>query len=372
MPGLKRHAGKVRLKIFVLTDIPSPYQVEILNEIANDSEVDLHVAYLRDADPDRLWTGSKIQHDFVVLNNGAGKVASACNILKSADFAVFNFYLHPYAQKLIDERARSRKPWCFWGERPGLKKPEWIGRLARLWKLRWLHRSSAPIWGIGKFAVERYQFEFGPRHRYFNFPYFSQLDRFKVGRECRHDVDETVFLYSGSLIHRKGVDLLARSFVRLRNEGHKAKLRILGTGPLLPKLRDTLSSVPESVEFIGFSDWSELPKHYASSDVLCVPSRYDGWGLVIPEGLASGLPVIATDRMGAALEFVETNKNGWLIKSDNEEAIVNVMREAVSAPKSTLNNLSQGAIESVENHSLTLGAARFKNYVREGIQDWAS
>ena len=76
--------------------------------------------------------------------------------------------------------------------------------------------------------------------------------------------------------------------------------------------------------------------------------------------------------MGAALEFVKTNKNGWLIKSDNEEAILKVMREAVSAPKSTLNNLSHGAIESVENHSLALGAARFKSYVREGIQDWTS
>ncbi len=69
----------------------------------------------------------------------------------------------------------------------------------------------------------------------------------------------------------------------------------------------------ERVEFAGFKDWNELPGEYASADVLCVPSRYDGWGLVVPEGLASGLPVIATDRMGAALEFVETGRNGWLI-----------------------------------------------------------
>jgi len=360
------------LKIFLLTDFPSPYQVEILNKIASDHEIDLHVAYLRAADPERFWKGSKICHDYVVLNNGAAKVASASEVLETADFAVFNFYLHPYAQKLINERARSRRPWCFWGERPGLRKPEWIGRLARLWKLRWLHESSAPIWGIGRFAVERYQHEFGSRHRYFNFPYFSELDRFKIAREGRNSDVETVFLYSGSLIRRKGVDVLARAFVRLRKEGHKARLKILGTGPLLGMLRDTLSSISESVEFIGFSDWSELPEHYASSTVLCVPSRYDGWGLVVPEGLASGLPVIATDRTGAALEFVETGKNGWLIESDNEEALLTAMREAASDTKSTLTTLSKGASASIENHSLALGAARFKSYVRDGIQGWNS
>ena len=346
--------------------------MEILNEIANDGDLDLHVAYLRNTDPERSWTESKIEHDFVVLNSDARNVDSARRALKGADFAVFNFYLNSYAQTLIDERARSREPWCFWGERPGLRKPEWIGRLARLWKLRWLHQSCAPIWGIGKFAVERYESEFGSRHQYFNFPYFSQLDRFEVARQTRPADSETVFLFSGSLVPRKGVDLLSRAFVRLRQEGHKARLKILGAGPLLPNLRNTLNSIPEAVEFIGFADWSELPSHYASSNVLCVPSRYDGWGLVVPEGLASGLPVIATDHMGAALEFVETGKNGWLIEPGNEEAILNAMRAASTATPTSLDDLSKGALASIKHHTLARGAARFKTYVREGIQQWTS
>jgi glycosyltransferase involved in cell wall biosynthesis len=358
------------LKVFLLTDIPSPYQVEILNEIARDKDVDLHVAYLRDKDPGRSWSGVTIEHEYSVLNTGANRISKARDLLKNSDFAVFNFYLHPHAQTLIDERAGSRKPWCFWGERLGLRKPEWVGRIARLWKLRWLHQSYAPIWGIGNFAVDRYRSEFGSSHSYFNFPYFSQLDRFKVARHGRRCDSETVFLFSGSLIPRKGVDLMARAFVRLRNEGRDVKLKILGDGPLMPRLRDTLSSVRESVEILGFSDWNDLPARYASSDVLCVPSRYDGWGLVVPEGLASGLPVIATDRMGAALEFVETGTNGWLIHANSENAILDAMRAAALASHSVLNNLSQAAITSVQAHTLAQGAARFKSYVCEGIQGW--
>ena len=359
------------MKIFLLTDFPSPYQVEIFNEIAEDTQVDLFVAYLRDKDPERSWTGSPIQHEFVVLDT-AQNFALAREALKTADFAIFNFYLHPYAQRLINERARSGNPWCFWGERPGLRKPEWLGRLARLWKLRSLHKSDAPIWGIGKFAVERYRSEFGPRRRYFNFPYFSQLDRFRLSGQKRYGERETVFLFSGALIPRKGIDLLARAFAKLRREGHNVRLRILGAGPLQAQLLDHLSSVRGFVEFLGFSDWNALPEYYASCDVLCVPSRYDGWGLVVPEGLAAGLPVIATDRMGAALEFLQTGKNGWLIQAESEHAILDAMRDATVATKVTLNSLSQGAIASIQDHTLAAGAARFKSYVREGIQEWTA
>ena len=90
----------------------------------------------------------------------------------------------------------------------------------------------------------------------------------------------------------------------------------------------TLRPVSERVEFVGFKDWKELPAEYAAADVLCVPSRYDGWGLVVPEGLASGLPVIATDRMGAALEFVRDGRNGWLIRRVMRRRCLSAMREA--------------------------------------------
>ena len=113
------------------------------------------------------------------------------------------------AGRLLDVRARSGKPWCFWGERPGFRKPEWMGRLRRRYALAWLHRSRAPIWGIGRLAVQQYQKEFGSQRAYCNLPYISDLERFEsAARLERRDRCERVFLYSGALIHRKGVDLL--------------------------------------------------------------------------------------------------------------------------------------------------------------------
>ena len=46
------------VKAFVLTDIPSPYQVEFFNEISAQKSLDLSVAYLRSSDPARSWAAA--------------------------------------------------------------------------------------------------------------------------------------------------------------------------------------------------------------------------------------------------------------------------------------------------------------------------
>ena len=356
------------MRVFVLTDSPSPYQVELFNEIEARGECTLEVAYLRNRDPDRLWKSSMFRHASIELNGDGVSRAREC--AARADIVVFNYYRHANAELLIEERAALGTPWCFWGERPGFHQPAWAGRLLRKWKLSKLHASPVPIWGIGKFAIDGYREEFGNGRAYCNLPYFSDLQRFNNVVE-KPQAQERVFLFSGSLISRKGVDLLARAFVRLAREVPNVRLRIVGEGELRESLSQTLGPVSERVEFAGFRDWDELPGEYARADVLCVPSRYDGWGLVVPEGLASGLPVIATERMGAALEFVETGRNGWLVPAGDEDAILNAMREAALLADDELNRLRVEARESVSAHTLRNGAARFVDYAREAIDGWS-
>ena len=351
---IEAHEGAV--KVFVLTDCPSPYQVELFNEIEAQGECSLEVGYLRSRDPSRQWKSSEIRHKSIELNGSR---------VGDADLVVFNYYRHPNAERLIDERAASGGPWCFWGERPGFRQPAWAGRLLRRWKLAKLHSSTVPIWGIGKFAVDEYRREFGGQRAYFNLPYFSDLERFNVA--AREEKPERTFLFSGSLIARKGVDLLASAFGRLARELSNVRLRIVGEGELRESLVQTLRPVSERVEFVGFKDWKELPAEYAAADVLCVPSRYDGWGLVVPEGLASGLPVIASDRMGAALEFVESGRNGWLVRADDEDALLQAMREAATVP---IAEMGRRARESVGEHTLANGAARFFEYGQRVISQW--
>jgi glycosyltransferase involved in cell wall biosynthesis len=359
--------------IFVLTHSPSPYQVELFNKIAAQPGTQLFVAYLFGRDPNRAWSTPSLGHEAVTLDRDNEKLSVALPSMARADVAVFNFYLDSFAASALKVRAVSGKPWVFWGERPGYRIPARFGRLVRRWRLRFLHACRAPIWGIGRVAVDTYRKEFGGTRRYHNIPYFSDLTQFQtIARTRRANDSPRTFLFSGSLTQRKGVDLLIKAFVRVAGEFRNVRLKLMGIGPLENEVRKLRASTSERVEFIGFKDWSDLPDVYASADILCVPSRYDGWGLVVPEGLAAGMPVIATDKTGAAFDFIETGRNGWLVRAGDEESLFAAMREATQLPPERLDELGKNARESVREHTLEHGARRFLGAAQEAVNDWHS
>ncbi len=130
------------------------------------------------------------------------------------ELSVLGWYGDSRSRSLIKERSQSGAPWCLWGERPRLSLG-WLSRIRRRVLLRDLHRSNSPIWGIGEFGIEGWKHEFGLERRYFNVPYFSNLARFSRSVDKRM-MTEFRFLYSGSLIHRKGVDLISKAFSEAR------------------------------------------------------------------------------------------------------------------------------------------------------------
>jgi glycosyltransferase involved in cell wall biosynthesis len=275
------------------------------------------------------------------------------------------------AAKLIALRAQTGKPWCFWGERPGYTRWACLGRWYRRLALAALHRSHAAIWGIGNWAVDQYRAEFGNGRAYFNVPYFSDLRRFSGGAS-KHAAagGPRRFLFSGSLIPRKGVDLVALAFLRLAAEFPKITLTILGAGELETVLQQQLAPCGERVQFVGFQPWDKLHEFYAEADVVVVPSRHDGWALVVPEGLASGAPVIATMRMGAALELIRPGDNGWQVQAGHLDSLLTAMREAAALSPTALARMSTAARASVERHTLAEGARRFSDAVRGSIDSF--
>lgn len=356
------------MRVSVVTHYASPYQVELFNAIATRG-VDLRVVYLHGSTQNRKWTASALSHETTFLDQDHDSFDEANEFVRGSDVFILNYYAESSARRLLCSRVATGKPWIFWGERPGFRKPCWPGKVRRRLYLAKLHQSRTPIWGIGKNAVDAYRAEFGDNRNYRNIPYFSDLARFGCAKR-KQDKSGFVILFSGSLIHRKGVDLLARAFVRLAPKFPNVRLDVLGEGELLAMMERTVAEVHGQVKFIGFRDWQELPQVYAQADILCVPSRYDGWGLVVPEGLATGLPTIATNAMGAAQEFVKTGYNGWLISAGEEESLFAALIDAVTIPPERLSELSRNATESVKNHSLEHGAERFIQAAKDAINDW--
>lgn len=112
------------------------------------------------------------------------------------------------------------------------------------------------------------------------------------------------FLYVGQLIERKGVKELLRAFCSI--DPKKAMLRIVGHGPLENELRQIVSAQSMThVEMAGQAvTMEELAAHYASADVLVMPSLIEVWGLVVNEALASGLYVLSSKYAGVTPDLV--------------------------------------------------------------------
>src|SRR5687767_14138268 len=213
--------------IVVVTHFASPYQVELFNEVERQQPGLIQVIYLFRQHYSRQWTAVRATHQHHYLDNGVVP-SSIEDDVEAARFVVFNYYNDARALRLIRRRAATGRPWCFWGERPGFRFPL-LGRIIRSRRLAPLRRSPHPIWGIGVWAVDAYKTEFGGSRPYLNLPYYSNLERFQAVRPA-FSPDRFTFLFSGALTHRKGVDLLARAFLRLAAERPRVRLRIMGQG----------------------------------------------------------------------------------------------------------------------------------------------
>jgi glycosyltransferase involved in cell wall biosynthesis len=355
------------LRVVVITDIPSPYQVELLDAVGNHRGWTLTVIYVRRFDLQRAWNSTPILHDHFYLGE---KVASEVrHRVANCDLVVFCGYRPAEVGRLIAFRAHSGKAWAFWGERPGFRLRGWLGYLYRGWALREVRHSQAPVWGIGDWAIDGYRSELGEGRLFFNVPYSSNLApffaierQFEAGSACR-------FLFSGSFTRRKGIDLVASAFRQLSSEGYNVELHLLGAGPLEEAIKAQLSSVAARVFVHGFKQRHELASVYASADVLCAPSRYDGWGLVVVEGLAAGMPVISTNNTGAARELIEP-RNGWVIPSGNRGSLLLAMRDATTLEVDRRRAMSQYGRQIAMKQDIEPGVKRFVHAAEKTIEAW--
>lgn len=128
-------------------------------------------------------------------------------------------------------------------------------------------------------------------------------------------------LFVGRLTKQKGVDILLKAVRVLKDEyGRNLKIAIAGDGPLKENL-NTLAvefGVNGEVEFLGVR--KDIEELMVSSKIFVLPSRREGFGIVIIEAMSNMLPVIATN-VGGIPEIIENGKDGILVSSENPEAL---------------------------------------------------
>lgn len=129
------------------------------------------------------------------------------------------------------------------------------------------------------------------------------------------------FLFAGRYVDEKAVDVLVEAYRLYRTRvTNPWELRCCGRGPLGP----LLATVPGIVD-AGFVQPDDMPRHWAEAGAFLIPSRFDPWPLALVEACAAGLPVIASEVCGSAVELLRPRYNGLLVPEENAEALAAAM-----------------------------------------------
>jgi glycosyltransferase involved in cell wall biosynthesis len=138
-------------------------------------------------------------------------------------------------------------------------------------------------------------------------------------------------LLVGRYGERKGCFDLIDALARVRSDGLDVKLSFVGSEEHPgeeERLREAVhrQGLEEAVAFVGVVGPDVLAAQYASADVLCLPSRREGLPMVVLEGMAFGLPVIATP-VGGISDLVDDGRSGVLVTPGDIGALAHAIRE---------------------------------------------
>ena len=342
------------MKVAFVSVVPSPYQRDLFRALAERPEVELSVFYLEAAAPDSPWPEKALAgYERVLRGTWLPLGAARCHAnwplpkLRDHDVVVMNTLMSLTGQWLMRTSLRGRA-WIFWGERLGRGGALHAALAAPL------HR-AAGIASIGTFAERDYRERF-PEPRHFRIPYYCDLTAFFAApRRVRED-GRVVFLFCGQMIARKGIDLLLAAFQRL---GENARLLLVGREAELPGLLAPLpATVRERIVYAGFQPPEELPCFFAKADVFVLPSRYDGWGVVVNQAIGAGLPVVCSDMVGAGYDLVVEEVNGLAFRAGDADSLAEKMKRFVREP-AVIEKWGAASRQKADEWTPEVGAAKW-------------
>lgn len=252
----------------------------------------------------------------------------------------------------------------FWGyylEQPN--KSNKINAFLKRQVYRLIFRFKSPgfIFAIGDRATDYYNLV-SPRNCHVSFlPYYQDLSmNFKYQKNKNSD-GKIRFLFSGRLHKRNSIKEMAVSFDMLAKifpfeftwciSAYGTEEKILNN---ILKKNKVLN---DSVYFDrDFSTWEDRLRPFKGADVILVPAKHSGWGLVVPEALSLGVPVISTRHVESARFYLEETLNGLFIEA-KVDSIFNALVYCLKN-KNKLKSMSLNAKKSAEKGDVQYGANR--------------
>lgn len=135
-------------------------------------------------------------------------------------------------------------------------------------------------------------------------------------KEITKGKDETILFCAARLVWYKGFKILAETYAKIKQEFPDVRLVIAGDGPI----RNELQKLYPELLFLGVQKGIDLSTSFASSDIFVFPSTTETFGSVTLEAMASGLPVIVSDK-GGFCGLIKSSDLGIVFAADDSDSL---------------------------------------------------
>jgi glycosyltransferase involved in cell wall biosynthesis len=320
------------MKVAIWAKSPSPQQADFYAALRQFG-IDVCVLYLERLRDARLAMGWEEPQALPRGETILGQRDNPFEVLKDWKERVHLVpgYSRPSYRTAARCLSRADVPWVHWSES---SRPVWRGYISwpvKRWFARLINHHALGAFAQGELATRDFV-RWGVRHEKIAHLFYSVRGAPQGTRPDQTTADfiagRTAFVFVGSLCHRKACDVLLNAFARLKSPCNQTALILVGDGPHAARYRDQASALglSDRVLFRGVLPVTAVGSVLSACDVLVLPSRFDGWGVVLNEAASAGLALIATEKVGSAYHLIEPGLNGFRVTSDRASSLAAAMR----------------------------------------------
>jgi glycosyltransferase involved in cell wall biosynthesis len=352
---LSNGQGGAPIRVAAVFPEPTPYRAPLLDRVAASSEIDLTVIYAAGTVADRTWRvepkhravvlrglrlpGAQrvLHHDYPVTPGVVGALMDA-----QPDVVVVSGWSTFAAQAAITWCGIKDVPYLLVveshdeGPRAGWRRtvkgtvvPPIVERAAGLLVTGTLARDSMIARGAHPERVRVFANTIDVQ------AFGEQADRLadrrpELRRTVEAEPEDVVVLSVARLAPEKGLDVLVR--VVAAADDPRLVLVVAGEGPERARLTELAAGLSVRLTLAGDVDWERIVELYVAADVFALLSEREPWAVVVNEAAACGLPLVLSDRVGAAHDLLRDGENGALVRAGDVDAAAQSLRELAADP----------------------------------------
>lgn len=352
------------MKILFINYIPSPYRIDFFNELSQYCDLTILYYYQYIAERPH-WTYREsdhgYKHDFLFKSesqwewNGYKKLISYINN-PEYQVIVVGGYARPIEMFAIG--------WFRLKQRPFVLNTDggfYQGGRIKLLIKKWLVQSASHYLANGSIAAETLQRYGAIKDKIANYHFTSifakevisdpiaEQERLNLRKKLNIPTEATVLLTIGRYIPLKGFELVIEALHQLNNSN--ICLYMLGEGSMRATYEAMIKQygLQGNVILTGEQSKEQVLEYCRAANMMVLPTlTSDVWGLVVNEAMSCGLPVIASDRVGAAYDMVVEGKTGFRVPVGNAEAIANAIEKTMKHD----NEMSRHALEMAQKYTI--------------------